>query len=168
MLACRNEERVCRALWPNGFPDSLGGDCYHIEVHSSVSVHSGWKSEFVNYIRVCPIRLDIFRYFQTCSDLFSSVMLCFDTFIQEVPAFRDFRIRDPRYFVIWFQALNSWNPHYFVILKVKIIFFWKCYENANSTHALFFSSAIFFLWSYNLPALHTINGPSLVGLLIKL
>ena len=40
MLACRNEERVCRALWPNGFPDSLGGDCYHIEVHSSVSMHS--------------------------------------------------------------------------------------------------------------------------------
>ena len=29
---CRNEERVCRALWPNGFPDSLGGDCYHIVV----------------------------------------------------------------------------------------------------------------------------------------
>ena len=80
MLACRNEERVCRALWPNGFPDSLGGDCYHIEVHSSVSVHGGLKSEFVNYIRVCQIRLDMFRYFQICSDLFSSVMLCSDMF----------------------------------------------------------------------------------------
>ena len=49
---------------------------------------------------------------------------CFDT--QEVPAFRDFRIRDPRHFVIWFQALNSWNPLYFVIWKKnckKIYFF---------------------------------------------
>ena len=27
--------------------------------------------------------------------------------LQEVPEFRDFRIRDPRYFVIWFHAKNS-------------------------------------------------------------
>jgi hypothetical protein len=27
--------------------------------------------------------------------------------LQGIPTFRDFRIRDPRYFVIWFQALIS-------------------------------------------------------------
>ena len=75
MLACRNEERVCRALWPNGFPDSLGGDCYHIEVHSSVSVHSGRKSEFVNYIRI-QICSDLFNYVQMCSDMFRYVQIC--------------------------------------------------------------------------------------------
>ena len=39
--------------------------------------------------------------------------------VQEVPAFRDFRIRDPRYFVIWFQALFRENPRYFVILDTN-------------------------------------------------
>ena len=40
--------------------------------------------------------------------------------IQGIPAFRDFRIRDPRYFVIHFQGSNSWIPLYFVILKKKV------------------------------------------------
>ena len=39
--------------------------------------------------------------------------------VQEVPAFRDFRIRDPRYFVIWFWALISCNPRHFVISKTN-------------------------------------------------
>ena len=49
--------------------------------------------------------------------------------IQEVPAFRDFRIRDPRYFVIWFHALFRENFRDFEkkIQKKKIFrdFFWK-------------------------------------------
>ena len=36
-----------------------------------------------------------------------------------IPAFRDFRIRDPRYFVIQFQTLISWIPHHFMIFKKK-------------------------------------------------
>ena len=39
--------------------------------------------------------------------------------LQEVPAFRDFTIRKPRYFVILFQASISWIPRNFVILEVK-------------------------------------------------
>ena len=39
--------------------------------------------------------------------------------IQGIPAFRDFTIRDPLYFVIQFQALNSWIPLHFMILKKK-------------------------------------------------
>ena len=39
--------------------------------------------------------------------------------VQEVPAFRDFRIRDPRYFVICFQALFRENPLHFVIFLKK-------------------------------------------------
>ena len=60
-------------------------------------------------------------------------------YIQEVPAFRDFRIRDPRYFVILFQASISGIPRHFGILTPikrpknfqnfqkksrKIFFFW--------------------------------------------
>ena len=50
MLACRNEERVCRALWPNGFPDSLGGDCYHIVVVllSQCTVEQNFIKQFNN------------------------------------------------------------------------------------------------------------------------
>ena len=50
MLACRNEERVCRALWPNGFPDSLGGDCYHIVVVlvSQCTVEQNFIKQFSN------------------------------------------------------------------------------------------------------------------------
>ena len=44
--------------------------------------------------------------------------------IQEVPAFRDFRIRDPRYFVIHFQAKFREFPLYLVILKLE--------KNSNS------------------------------------
>ena len=40
--------------------------------------------------------------------------------LQGIPAFRDFTIRDPLYFVIQFQALNSWIPLHFTILKKKI------------------------------------------------
>ena len=34
-----------------------------------------------------------------------------------VPAFRDFTICDPHYFVIIFKLSISWIPHYFMILK---------------------------------------------------
>ena len=40
--------------------------------------------------------------------------------LQGIPAFRDFTIRDPLYFVIQFQASISWIPHHFMILKKKI------------------------------------------------
>ena len=40
--------------------------------------------------------------------------------VQGIPAFRDFTIRDPLYFVIQFQALNLWIPLHFMILKKKI------------------------------------------------
>ena len=56
----------------------------------------------------------------------------FITAIQEVPAFRDFTIRDPRYFVILFRAPIHENPRRFVILKRNLQkekfgggFFWK-------------------------------------------
>jgi hypothetical protein len=39
--------------------------------------------------------------------------------LQGVLAFRDFTIRDPRNFVICFQALILWIPRNFVILKQK-------------------------------------------------
>ena len=41
----------------------------------------------------------------------------FSAEIQGIPAFRDFTIRDPRYFVILFQASISWIPLHFMILK---------------------------------------------------
>ena len=40
--------------------------------------------------------------------------------IQGIPVFRDFTIGDPLYFMIQFQALNSWIPLHFMILKKKI------------------------------------------------
>ena len=45
--------------------------------------------------------------------------------LQGIPSFRDFTIRDPRYFVILFQASISWIPLHFMILKKnsKKIFF---------------------------------------------
>ena len=38
---------------------------------------------------------------------------------QGIPSFRDFIIRDPRYFLILYHASISWIPHYFIILKKK-------------------------------------------------
>ena len=63
MLACRNEERVCRALWPNGFPDSLGGDYYcHILVY--VLLHNGIKSNSI--ILFQPTRLSVHVPYVQC------------------------------------------------------------------------------------------------------
>ena len=48
--------------------------------------------------------------------------------IQGIPAFRDFTIRDPLYFVIQFQASILWIPYHFMILKKKSkkkFFFWN-------------------------------------------
>ena len=45
--------------------------------------------------------------------------LCQRQTIQEIPAFRDFTIRDPLYFVIQFQASILWIPLHFMILKKK-------------------------------------------------
>ena len=39
--------------------------------------------------------------------------------IQGIPAFRDFTIRDPQYFVIWFQAIFREIPRHFVIFEAK-------------------------------------------------
>ena len=43
--------------------------------------------------------------------------------IQGIPAFHDFRIRDPGYFVIQFQALILWNSCHFMIFKKKLYTF---------------------------------------------
>ena len=49
------------------------------------------------------------------------ITLSYDnTRIQGIPVFRDFTIRDPRYFVNLFQASISWIPLYFMILSKKI------------------------------------------------
>ena len=50
--------------------------------------------------------------------------------LQEIPAFRDFRIPDPHYFVILFQASTLWISCHFVIVhnqkeKKKENTFWK-------------------------------------------
>ena len=60
--------------------------------------------------------------------LYPEIYLGFFIIQQEVPTFRDFTIRDPRYFVILFSAPICENPRHFVILqkKKKIRgFFWK-------------------------------------------
>ena len=67
-----------------------------------------------------PAREESVAYYNASCGVFSLV-------IQEIPAFRDFTIRDPRYFVIIFQAkfhdFKEKNP------KKKIffgkIFFWN-------------------------------------------
>ena len=39
--------------------------------------------------------------------------------VQEIPAIRDFTIRDPCYFVILFQVPILWIPRHFMILEKK-------------------------------------------------
>ena len=60
--------------------------------------------------------------------------------LQEIPAFHDFRIRDPRYFAILFQALILWFPHLFLNLNTKIsyldITIWYQAIISNTLHAL--------------------------------
>ena len=64
------------------------------------------------------------------------------------PAFHDFTIRDPRYFVILFEAQFRENPRHFVILKKKYCkfffqdFFWKI------SYFLCFCFAWFFIWNH--------------------
>ena len=51
--------------------------------------------------------------------LYPEIYLGFFIIQQEVPTFRDFTIRDPRYFVILFSAPICENPRHFVILQKK-------------------------------------------------
>ena len=69
--------------------------------------------------------------------------------IQEIPAFRDFTIRDPRYFVILFQASISWIPPHFMILKKK--------KKKNSENFVGFLFFLLFLFIYSDCHLMNIN-----------
>ena len=69
----------------------------------------------------------------------------------EAPAFHDFRIRDPHYFVILFQASILWIPHHFMILNKKRKKKCKIYRNF---FPIFVFWPIFFAYLPNRKLLH--------------
>ena len=81
------------------------------ETGSVESICSDRGQEFVNnkmkkFLSESGIKL-INPYTSTHAHFVERVQATLQTLIQGVPAFRDFKIRDPRYFGILFQASNS-------------------------------------------------------------
>ena len=76
--------------------------------------------------------------------------------VQEVPAFRDFTIRDPRHFVIQFRHQFRENPLHFVNLKKKIQK--KFPKKKNSEKKNFFWIFFFKIMKFGLKQNHEMAG----------
>ena len=74
------------------------------------------------------------------------INLGFERYIQGIPAFRDFTIRDPRHFVILLKPPNLWIPRHFVILKKKITKKKKKFRDFFRKILYYFLSFLYFFY----------------------